>query len=241
MALPPPPPPPPAVAASTTPPPAPAQQAAPPPAPAQQAEAAEPWRPIDTYQEPSVPATISQVPTIDWTSDMKSIAAAQGFADLEFDQFGTFPVVTLTNDLKFTLSSGGDLGSAFICQIHEGKKKYLYNNGLPMSDKQSDAFYSYDQVTTTKGEQVRDRLAAWQQAGYTPAMRTYMDLVCRLDSGKIVILSVPPQSVTRFAAYFAETISRQIPVAQATCRVSVGEKVTNVNVPFHPMKFELIA
>lgn len=207
---------------------------------------------IHMDEEPGVPLTenlpdvatpgtgLSQVPVIDWTGDMKSIAAVQGFGDLDFTAFGIFPTVTLTNDLKFTLSTGGDLGSVFVCQIHEGRKKYLYSNGLPMGDKSSEVAYSYDQKTSSKDEPLDGILSRWRSQGWTPTMKTYMELVCKLPEGRVVLLSVPPSSISRFTAFVAETIHSQIPVAMAQCRVSVGEKVMNVSVPFHPMKFELL-
>ena len=178
------------------------------------------------------------VPQVDWNADMRAIAAAQGFGDLDFTAYGIFPTVTLTNDLKYTLSSGGDLGSEFFCFVHEGRKKYLYSNGLPMGHKDSEVAYSYDQKTSN-GKPLEPILAQWRAAGYTPTLKTYMELVCKLDDERIVLLSVPPASIARFTSFVADTIQARLLVPQARCRVSVGERVLKAAVPFHPMKFEM--
>ena len=230
-------------------PPAPAAQVAPPPAPAvASAPQASPASAVtsqvlvetQTYDMQPVGQTGLVPVSVDWNADMKSIASAQGFGDLDFTAFGIFPIITLTNDLKFTLSTGGDLGQEFYCHIHEGRKKYLYSNGLQITDRNSEVAYSYDQKTYKSGQPLEELLTKWRSQGYTPTMKTYMELVCKLDDDRVGLLSVPPTSISRFTAFVADTIQARVLVPQAYCRVSVGEKVTNVPVPFHPMKFEMV-
>lgn len=178
-------------------------------------------------------------PKIDWNSDVRSIAAAQGLDFLDFNQFGIFPNVVLANSGVFTLSTGGDLGTQFYCRFIDSKKKTMYGNGLPMGAKDSEVCYSYDEQTSN-GRNLEEILAGWRAAGYTPTKKNYLELVCQLDDGRVVLLSVPPASISRFTGFVAATITAQIPYTQARCRVYVGEKVTKTAVPFSPIAFDMV-
>jgi hypothetical protein len=187
-----------------------------------------------SWVEPIGELTPVYASQINWSGDFKDIAAQQGFDDLDFTQFGIWPIVSLDRG-EFKVSTGGSLGSQFYCKIQQKRKKTLYSNGIPYGREGSKAVYSYD-GETTNGKPLQPIVAEWQ----TVERREYLELVCRLQDDRIILLSVPPQSISRFVAFVADTITSQVLVAEAWCRVYKGDRVEKAKVPFDPINFELV-
>ncbi|NCC34315.1 MAG: hypothetical protein EOM24_20230 [Chloroflexia bacterium] len=173
---------------------------------------------------------------INWSGDFKEIAAQQGFDDLDFTAYGIWPIVSLDRG-DFKVSTGGSLGREFYAQIQQKRKKFLFSNGVPYGQKGAEAVYSYDGVTASgSGKPLSELTAGWAKT----EKREYLELVCRLKDSRIILLSVPPQSVSRFVTFVADTITSRVLVANAWCRVHIGPRVEKAAVPFDPIGFELV-
>jgi len=163
-----------------------------------------------------------------------------GFEGLEFG-YGAFPIVTLQNTGQFETSEGGVLGSSFNCVLLGSKAKWICKN-----DQRGDAedfFYSFDRVTTLSGDDVQSIINGWKERGWNSEWKKYLDVQAQMvtddeDNGALVMLSIPPTSISRFSGYVATVMGRyQQDITQVVTRCELGEKVTKGRYPFHPWSF----
>ena len=244
-------PPAPAIQPEYTPPPAPRQEAqheyTPPPAPRQEAQpeiAEAEWSEgewtNDTGQEltPAAPQSLPVPAAIDFDRmSFQQIAEAQGLLGLDFNQYGVLPICAL-NHGSFRLNNGTNLGTDFNCIVHDAKPKYLYKTSVPDNDPRHAVAYSYDQ-TSSNGKPVRDILDEWARQGMGYDVKNYLELTCRLDDGRIILLSVPPTSVSRFTNHVITVTSLRKLISQVRTHVFIAPEVTKVRNPFTPIGFEI--
>ena len=212
-----------------------AQQAAPAPAP------------VATEAAPTqMPATRAAGAVTMTSGDNKVQTQLEddGFSGLDFG-FGSFPMITLQNDGTFQSSEGGSLGTSFDVVLLGSVPKWIFKND--QKGPAEDFFYTFDQVVSTGGEQVAAILGEWDNKGYKYETKKYLDVQAQLvtddeDNGSLVLLSIPPTSITKFSGYIATVRGRhQSRLDQCVTRVSLGEKVTKVKHPFHPWAFQFLS
>ena len=207
-----------------------------PPAPAQQVYQ-------QTYQPaqelvPALPQHITVAPTIDYDRmSVAEIAEAMGIKGVDFTAYGTTPNISL-NQGAFKTSDGTiNLGTEFICQIHETRPKYLYVTRLADADPNHATAYSYDQQTSN-GKSLKDILDSWAQRGIAWDLKNYLEATCMLEDGRVVMLSIPFTSMSRFAGFAQSVILSRRQLAQVVCKVGIGPLVTKAVKPFNPISFE---
>ena len=236
--------------------PAPAPQAAPAPAPAPTqtapvaqeqaaaivaAQAAPAPAPVAVDNPPTqVPATRTPAATALAPSGVGGALEESGFHGLDFG-FGSFPMITLQNDGTYQSSEGGSLGSDFYCILLGSTPKWIYKND--QKGPAEDFFYTFDREFSVQGEPIDDILAGWKQKGWEHEVKKYLDVQAQLvtdddDNGTIVLLSVPPTSITKFSGYAATVAGRhKRNLSAVITHVTLGDKVTKVKYPFHPWAF----
>lgn len=186
---------------------------------------------------PKAVAAAGPVPTGNLTQSMEEM----GFKGLDFG-FGAFPIITL-DDGQF-MSNDVELGEQFDCYIQSSCEKILYRTNVGQNEK-PELVYTYDDQITTKGEQVADVLNDWRSAGQTYQRKVYLDVIVEMCgdnelAGQLAVLSIPPQSTTRFSGYLAQVVrlKRKTPQEVVTT-VYRGRKVTGTRFPWFPWAFKL--
>ena len=235
---------PPAPPAAAVQPPAPPQaavaQAAPtPPAPPAATEAPAPEQQLVTSAPRQVVAQ-SANQAVPEASGLSAIAAEDGFEGLEFDSYGVFPVVKLDQG-EFQTSEGESFGQEFYCTMVRSRPKFLYRTDLPRESADNEVVYSYDNVTTTTGVPLATVFSAWREKGKQPAATPsrYLEVTATLNSdGRLILLSVPQQSIGNLSSYWAQLKFAQKDVRDTVTRVFRGKKVERVKNPFFPWAFE---
>jgi len=199
---------------------------------------------------PAVPAVSQQTavapaePPVAASGMVGAMQKAQelGFEGLDLSGFGAFPIVRLHRG-SYNTRDGLNLGTTFYGFIQDGgtKQKFVYNNGLPDRDPGRDYFYTYDQVTTVKGEPVSQILDTWRARGWTPQISPYLDTMIKVHGGEhdgtMIILSVPKSSRPRLSVHIGSIImDDQLPSAVVT-RFSIAGEVGSGATAFTPMEF----
>lgn len=205
------------------------------------AQAAPSAAPVAVANPPTqMPATRTPAATSLATSGVGGALASEGFDGLDFG-FGSFPMITLQNDGTYQSSEGGNLGSDFYCQILGSTPKWIYKND--QKGPAEDFFYTFDRVYSVQGEPIEEILAGWKAKGWEFEVKKYLDVQAQMvtndeDNGTLVLLSIPPTSITKFSGYLATVAGRHgRQVASVVTHVKLGDKVTKVKYPFHPWAF----
>lgn len=187
-----------------------------------------------------VPATRTPAATAVATSGVGGALEASGFAGLDFG-FGSFPMITLQNDGTYQSSEGGSLGSDFYCQLLGSTPKWIYKND--QKGPAEEFFYTFDREFSVQGEPIDEILAAWRAKGWEHEVKKYLDVQAQLvttdeDNGTLVLLSIPPTSITKFSGYAATVAGRHNrDLTSVVTHITLGDKVTKVKYPFHPWAF----
>ena len=187
-----------------------------------------------------VPATRTPAATSVATSGVGSALEEAGFAGLDFG-FGSFPMITLQNDGTYQSSEGGSLGSDFYCQLLGSTPKWIYKND--QKGPAEDFFYTFDREFSVQGEPIDNILQEWKAKGWEHEVKKYLDVQAQLvtndeDNGSIVLLSIPPTSITKFSGYAATVAGRyNRDLSTVITHITLGDKVTKVKYPFHPWAF----
>ena len=167
----------------------------------------------------------------------EQIALAQGIVGLEFDQYGVLPICSLNKE-AFKLSDGTSLGTEFVCVIQEVKPKYLFKTAVEDKDPRNAVTYSYDKQTSN-GKPLQPILDGWAKQGMGYEIRNYLEATCVLDDNRIILLSIPRQSISRLTSHVITiTVSKRL-LSQVKTRVFIGPEVTKVRMPFSPIAFEV--
>jgi hypothetical protein len=131
------------------------------------------------------------------------------------------------------------LGTEFLCRIHETRPKYLYVTRLADADPNHAVAYSYDQQTSN-GKSLSGILAGWAQRGIAYDVKNYLEATCVLEDGRVVMLSIPFTSMSRFAGFAQSVILSRRQMADVVCKVGIGPLITDAVRPFNPISFEEI-
>jgi hypothetical protein len=209
---------------------APVQQYAPVQAPVQQ---------YAPQQELAVAQPTGLMPTQQVDFDRMSLAeaaAAMGLNGVDFTAYGTTPTISLNQGLFKTSDGTINLGTEFICRIHETRPKYLYVTRLADSDPNHAVAYSYDQATSN-GKSLHDILNGWAQRGIAHQVKQYLEATCVLEDDRVVMLSIPFTSMSRFAGFAQGVILSRRMLSDVVCKVGIGPLVTKAARPFNPIAF----
>lgn len=183
------------------------------------------------------PSTTAVVPA---TSNHGIVAGAKvddGFNALDDEiGFGSFPMVKLDKDV-FVVEKAEH--REFLCKIMGARPKWVYK-----ADDDHLA-YSYDQVFTTSGKDLKAVQAEWKANGLPNVeISKYMECAAQfLTPGdhyeKLVLLSVAPASIKRLGGYRAELQITGHKLNETVTRVFPGAKVqVNPKISFYPWNFE---
>jgi hypothetical protein len=169
-----------------------------------------------------------------------------GFEDLDDEiGFGSFPILTLSNG---TYNIGDeDIGKTVDVILQQSRRKHLYKEG---SVEDTDfVVYSYDEVHDMGGKLLSAIFDEWAEKGVDRSKiehKKYSEAVGLIISekhqGELVLLSVPPASIKRFAGYRSElrVIRKALPT-QVVTRLVVGPVIKGGNgKKFNPWQFKFV-
>lgn len=183
------------------------------------------------------------------TGDFDSVSGELGF--------GSFPQIKLDKDKFLAGNDQKNEMDEFLFRPMSSKARFIYK-----AEKDSkDFFFSYDDTLANDGTPIANKLADWRAAGFTrPEKRKYQEVYGYIVEsggndyeGRMVILSVPPASAPRFAAYMAELslrryegqpvdgAGRPVPLGahETICRIQKGAKITTKDAnTFYPWDFQ---
>lgn len=165
------------------------------------------------------------------------IAEAQGLVGLDFNQYGVLPNCSL-NQGQFKLSDGSSLGTEFRCVIQETKPKFLYKTSVQDTDPRHSVAYTYDHKTTNNKD-LQEIIKGWAAQGMGYDVKNYLEMTCVLEDGRIILLSVPQTSISRFTQHVIQVTASRRLLSQVTTKVGIGPLVTKAVKPFSPLSFEI--
>lgn len=187
--------------------------------------------------QPKQVANTGGVPTGDLAQSMGEL----GFEGLDFG-FGAFPIITL-NDGQFS-SNDVELGDSFDCRVQSSRQKIVYRTRVAEGET-PELVYTYDDQSTTKGENVKDVLQDWDASGTKYDRKAYLDVIVEVCgdndlTGQLAVLSVSPQSATRFSGYLAQVVRlKRVNPQDVVTTVYRGRKITGTRFPYYPWAFKL--
>jgi hypothetical protein len=169
-----------------------------------------------------------------------------GFEDLDDEiGFGSFPILTLSNG---TFNIGDeDIGKNVDVILQQSRRKHLYKEG-GVEDTDY-VVYSYDEVHDMGGKPLDAIFDEWAEAGVDRSKiehKKYSEAVGLIISdshkGELVLLSVPPASIKRFAGYRSELkVIRKAQPQQVVTRLVVGPVIKASNgKKFNPWQFKFV-
>jgi hypothetical protein len=196
-------------------------------------------------QQPEPPVVYHETASVPAISAGASVALSQDDADLTFD-FTTFPAIALKTEGIFEDGDKQGYGKEFFCRILGWKKQFVFR-GAPVLDNKKDVCYSSDQVYSSNGILIADKVAEWKAQGKQIEMKEYLSVIVEMiapDSpydGEFRVLNVSPSSRGRFSGH--ATKAKMLGGGDAggvVTKVTVGTKVTNAVQPFYPWNFAVV-
>lgn len=188
------------------------------------------------YAQPLAPANRTVAPVF---------SGDDGFGAVAPVTYGAYPRLKLESGVFWL--DGQKLGTEFLVQFIQRRTVLVYRDTTDSNDKNAKVVWSYDGVSTTKGESVEAILRQWKASGRTPApVRETSEAIGMIQSephyGKVIMMSIPQQSHNRLMGY--NNVLMQVhgkKANQVLTRVAVGEPVKFGNTSFTPWNFDLHA
>lgn len=226
------------------------QRAAPTQAPQDEVPFALEHESVDVNEALAVREGDRNVSTVSGSDDIVKLAESQGFFGLDLNAFGVLPTISLKEG-QFQSGDGGLLlGDSFTCYFFGGKPKYVYKTDLAQNDPRHEIYYSFDQLVSSGGVSIKDKISKWEAAGITWTRKDYIDArigIVRDQNNPepmLALLSIPPTSTQNYTNLALQLMHwyRMTGKDAATrlVRVWKGPKVVKVAFPFHPIKFDLL-
>lgn len=192
------------------------------PAPAEQEEATTESRAVAEAPKAAQPVASSQFETS---------MAEQGFDGLTLGGM-SFEQIRLPGEGQFLIGQEDqELGKEFDCVIQNTRSRYVVRQS---NEEEAEMFYSYDPkgLTDSEGNDMSEKLQEWREDGYDkPVIKRYIEAMAIMVNagerdGMMVMLSIPPASVQKFAGFIAQQqfMRKQLP-SQYITRCVVGKKV----------------
>lgn len=210
------------------------------------AESAEPLVHTAGYVTPLPPSSetpLSRALTALLATTTQQLHSNDGFDQLE-GGYGAFPIVKLEGGDIFRIN-GDLLGTEFSVAMIRVRSLFLWKDRESAEDSLARFAWSYDNLTSTREENLKEIVTKWQEEGYQPVMRKYAEVLAEIMdgvwSGQLVLLSISPQSVPRLFAY-RETLQmqRHLQIPQVITRIFVGESIKSRGISFRPWGFEFV-
>jgi hypothetical protein len=203
-------------------------------------------QPEPTKPSPSqeVAHTQGAVPVVNKTYKVCQELEDSGFVGTKIG-YGTFPMIVLVNEGHFESSEGWDMGEVFECAVQSYRPKYVFKN-TRCEKRDEDVIFSYDGVVdANSGRQVAEIKAEWAEKGWGVEVKEYREASAVMidgdHDGEPVLLSIPQTSRGRHdSLVIRERMKTKQDPNEYITRCSVGEKVTKVDFPFYPWKFERV-
>ena len=198
---------------------------------------------VDMSLAPSSETPLSRALTALLATTTQKAPSNDGFDELE-GGYGAFPTVKLERGDIFRID-GDKLGTEFLVTIIGVRPIFLWKDRESADDSVGRVAWSYDNLTSTREENLKDLISLWQDEGFHPTSRKYVEVQAEIMdgvwSGHLVILSISPQSVPRLYAY-RETLQlqRHLQIPQVVTRVFVGEPIKSHGISFRPWAFEFL-
>ena len=174
-------------------------------------------------------------------------AEPDGFEDLEGEiGFGSFPIMTLQNG-KFSID-GVEIGVEIDVIMQQSRAKHLYKEG---GVEETDYLvYSYDEVHDTGGRLLESIFEEWAEQDIPRDKiehKKYSEAVALVIAegeykGQLVLLSIPPASIKRFAGYRTElkVLRKGATPQQVVTRLCIGKTVKKEKKTFNPWNFKYV-
>lgn len=179
-------------------------------------------------------------------------ADSQGFEGMEAGGFGTFPIIVLENDGKFSCDEEDWGAESFIAQIQSSRKLFLCKQA---GVEKGPCAFTYDgkvlSNTVDECTTVEDLTAAWEEEGHTLEMKEYREVVIEIvqeghdHEGEFFIAKLPPASVKSFngQVFIAQNRmtklhGRPVPFNEIKIEFIVGAKRTSGTNKYYPWKFK---
>ena len=209
------------------------------------------------------------LPAVQDASNLPAVAISshKGISLDEYERAGfgglklgvrSYRLISLKNEGVFEDMDGTNYGKTFRCRYLESKVKFTLNSekfDAVKKEKLTDVWFSYDGMTTTNGEQIRDLITKLEADGWQVSFKEYLDAKVELLAPgeeydeELAVLSVSPQSVQKLAGCLERAcrkfkirpseLAEKVPDLILT--VSVGEKVVKTKSPFYPWSFSFSA
>ena len=200
---------------------------------------------LATQQEAKAPANNTERSKAA-ASQFESNMAESGFEGLTLGGL-SFEQIRLPGEGQFLIGQDDEeLGQEFDCVIQGTRSRYVVRQS---DDQDAEMFYSYDPKgkVNAEGVDMSETLQEWADDGYEkPVIKRYIEATAVMVNaadpdreGMMVILSIPPASVQKFAGFIAQQqfMKKQQP-SEFITRCVVGKKVKKDKTSFFPWAFK---
>lgn len=175
----------------------------------------------------------------------RATSEPDGFEDLDDEiGFGSFPILTLSNG-TFMIGDE-DVGKSLDVILQQSRRKHLYKEGGV--DDTDFIVYSYDEEHDTGGKPLAAIFDEWVEEGVDRSKiehKKYSEavglIISETHKGEMILLSVPPASIKRFAGYRSELkVIRKKAPQQVVTRLLVGPVIKKDTKKFNPWNFKYV-
>ena len=200
---------------------------------------------LATQQEAKAPANNTER-TKAAATQFESDMAESGFEGLTLGGL-SFEQIRLPGEGQFLIGQDDEeLGQEFDCVIQGTRSRYVVRQS---DDQDAEMFYSYDPEgkVNAEGVDMSETLQEWADDGYEkPVIKRYIEATAVMVNaadpdreGMMVILSIPPASVQKFAGFIAQQqFMKKLQPSEFITRCVVGKKVKKDKNSFFPWAFK---
>lgn len=196
-------------------------------------------------QEAKAPANNTER-TAAAASKFENRMAESGFEGLTLGGL-SFEQIRLPGEGQFLIGQDDEeLGQEFDCVIQGTRSRYVVRQS---DDQDAEMFYSYDPEgkVNAEGVDMAETLQEWADDGYEkPVIKRYIEATAVMVNaadpdreGMMVLLSIPPASVQKFAGFIAQQqFMKKLQPSEFITRCIVGKKVKKDKNSFFPWAFK---
>jgi len=179
-------------------------------------------------------------------------AAEEGFEGMDVGGLGTFPIIVLETDGKFSCDDEEWGSDPFTGQIQSTQKLYLFKQA---GVEKGDVAYSHDGIKLDNViEECTTREALenlWKEEGFSLECKEYREVTIEITqdghdhNGEFFIAKLPPMSIRAFngQVFIAKNklqkkLNRQVSFNEVILEFGVGSKRTSGTNKYYPWKFK---
>ena len=201
--------------------------------------------PANENQQLAVPAQ-TEIATTTQTKGIRAQGEQAGFGGLDAG-FGSFPILKLSGE-SFELDDDDYPEKEVYMQITQSRSKFI----IKQKDQGDDAefIYSYEDIkknplaTDVSGSSVKAWIDKQHLDGFEIEVKEYIEAIAELlddneFNGEIVLLSIPPSGVRRFAGYCIKlNMKHQCFPDKVITVASIGKKIKKDTKSWCPWVFK---